>query len=197
MRITLAIAALSVAAVALAPPGARADTAAPLTLTITQDGAKVSDALGVLQKESNATLVVDNTVIGTMGRAKVSFPTLNDMLDFLRTMEPGLTWAKLYLPSNRPVPTSDQCYDLVRTLTWLAQQGSATLVSSTTTITVVQKNTTTLTPPTGQREIWYVSDEQIRYQRYLDAQAAAQKAQTAAQTTQPVRPQPGMGRQRP
>ncbi|MDR3709175.1 MAG: hypothetical protein P4L33_12810 [Capsulimonadaceae bacterium] len=173
------IAAITVAASSFAV--ARADAYPPLTLTISQDQARVADALQVLQTESGLTMVIDGTVNGHMGPAKVSFASMDEMLVFLRSVEPGLTWARLYLPAKRPVPTGDQCYDIVRTLQWLGQQGNPTLITQTSAITVVSEKAAKATPPAGQREIWYVSDEMERTQQYLDAQKALREAQQQQQ----------------
>lgn len=183
---------LALAAALCALP-ASADDAPAVTLTVKQDQARVADALNVLQQETGQTIVVDSTVIGRMGSAKVSFPTLAKMLDFLKTTEPGLTYTQIYITQNKPTPSADDCYNLVRTMEWLADQGNPVLVSPTATISVSSQPGAPASTPPGMRPIWYVSDEQIRAQEVLDqqkiaqqaAQQAAEAASNAAQNTNP------------
>ncbi len=167
---------------------AGADEPKPLTLTISQDRAKTTDALAVIQKESGATFVVDSTVIGSVSTAKVAFPSIPQMLDFIRTMEPGLTYQRLYLPTDKAVPNAAACYDLVRTLMWLAQQGNISMATQTGSIGIVRDTKPPTAAPAGMREIWYISDEQIRNQRFLDAQKAEKERMQAS--TAPILPMP-------
>jgi hypothetical protein len=154
---------------------ANADNAQPITLTVTQDQARIADALAILQQETGYTIVVDSTVIGRIGAAKVSFPNLPKMLDFLKTVEPGLTYAHIYIAKNQATPSGRTCYDLVRTMQWLSSQGNPVLVTQAGTISIVHQAAPLAATPPGMREIWYVSDEQTRAQQLLDLQKMQQE----------------------
>jgi len=181
-------------AASLCTQSAHADDTQPVTLTVTQNEARIADAINVLQQETGYTIVVDSTVIGRMGTAKVSFATLPMMLDFLKTMEPGLTYTQIYIAQNKPTPSGQDCFDLVRTMEWLSDQGNPVLVTAAGTISILNQTTTPELAPPGMRKIWYISDEQIRAQQYQEAQQAArlaaqqavqQAARMQVQTTAP------------
>jgi len=161
---------------ALCTGAANAGNAMQLTLTVTQDQARIADALAVLQQETGFTIIVDSTVIGRMRATKVSFTTLPKMLDFLKTMEPGLTYAQLFIGGHRPTPSAQECFDLVRTMEWLSEQGNPILVSPVGTISIVRQKTRPATMPPGMREIWYVSDDRVRAQQLMDQQKISQDA---------------------
>jgi len=186
MRCNLLIICALAAWMTMVPAGA--DEAQPLTLTVSQDQARIADALTVLQQEAGCTIVVDSTVIGRMGSAKVSFPTLPKMLDFLKTMEPGLTYTRVYIAKGRPVPTGQACFDLVRTMQWLSQQGNPIVVTSAGAISLVNDKAPPRAAPPGMREIWYVSDEQVRTQEILDQQKIDRGDLTATSGTKTPSP---------
>jgi hypothetical protein len=98
------------------------------------------------------------------------------MLDFLKTMEPGLTYAQLFIGGHRPTPSAQECFDLVRTMEWLSEQGNPILVSPVGTISIVRQKTRPATMPPGMREIWYVSDDRVRAQQLMDQQKISQDA---------------------
>ncbi|HEY3328786.1 MAG TPA: hypothetical protein VGK19_02100 [Capsulimonadaceae bacterium] len=164
------------------------DEPKPVTLNISKDQVRTVDAIAVLQKETGAIIVVDGTVIGTLNQCHVSFPTLAKMLDFLKTMEPGLTYQRIYLPSNRPTPNADQCYDIARTLTWLSEQGNVSLTNQAGSIGIIKEPKAPTAIPTGMKEIWYISDEQMRNQRFLDAQKAEKERLQPSQPVTPTQP---------
>jgi len=180
---------------ALTVNAAVADSAPQLTLKVTAEGGKVADALKVLQKECGFTMVIDSTVIGHISQSMVAFDTMPEMIKFLSTFEHGLTCSRLYLPATRPTPTPEQCYDIVRTMEWLGQQGNMTLIQAGSAVTVGQTATLPAKPAAGQVEVWYVSDEAVRAQRIVDQQnydkQRQQQANQINQQSQSQTNQPG------
>jgi hypothetical protein len=133
-----------------------------------------------------------------MGTAKVCFPTLPKMIDFLKTIEPGLTYTHFYIRGNRPTPSPALCFDIVRTMQWLNQQGNPILLTPNGAISLVNQKAPAPAVLAGMRDIWFVSDEQLRAQEILDQDkvdrrdysAGAASGQRASQNPA-VMPPPG------
>ena len=104
------LAILAVPALCQSPP------TAPLHLTVTKPLTPVTDVLASLSQQSGVPILADDTVVDTLGVTSIDKPTLPEMLDTITALVPAMTWQRVDLPGDAPVPDANTLSAQVRSL---------------------------------------------------------------------------------
>jgi hypothetical protein len=174
---------ISASALAQTPP----PLAVPLHLTVTKPLTPVTDVLASLSKQSGVPILADDTVVDTLGVASIDKPTLPEMLDTITSLLPALTWQRVDLPGNAPLPTANALSAEVRDLKNLTgTMLSVTDPAAKTSITFARTAIDLSKAPDGTvKTVYLVTNETVRAQRLADKQAddAKKQAQTPLNQT--------------
>ena len=165
-------------AVTTPPTAAPADT--PIHFSVTAPASPVPTVLAALSKQVGVPILSDDTVAGTVGVMTVDQPGLEPTLDQVTKIVPGLTWQKVYLPQNAPLPKGEALSQQVRDLKALAAT-PLTLPDSATKslVSLSQQKLDAATPaPDGMQTVYLVTNETVRAQRLAAQKAAGQNAAT-------------------
>ena len=159
-----------------------ADTPAPVHVVIGKPLTPITDVLASLAKQTGQTILADDTAVAPVNVADLQAPTLDAMLDGLKALDAGLTWHKVYLPANAPLPTGNGLSAQVRALQAItadslviADPGKAVSLSH-----VTAEDVATLS---SRRLVYLVTDEAVRASRAA-AKAAEDKPATVTPGTQ-------------
>ena len=168
----------------------------PVHLATTQSNTPLTQALATLSKQAGIPLLTDDTVVGTLGATTLDKPTLEAMLTSLTSLTPGLTWQKVYLPQETPLPTGEALSRQILALkavnlkTLKATQMVVTDAAQST-VTFRQSTETVATPPEGMQVVYLVTNESVRAKRQQDAKQkeTANSASKEAADTQAAGPE--------
>ena len=162
----------------------------PVHVSISKPLTPITDVLASLAKQTGQTILTDDTAVAPVGIADLQAPTLDDMLDSLKSLDAGLTWHKVYLPKDAPLPTGNDLSAQVRALQAIAAIGLSSSRTPAEPSPSPARRPTPRPPPADMRLVYLVTDEAVRAQR-----TAAKAAEAAAKTLRrPERPSPGRHR---
>jgi hypothetical protein len=141
------------------------------------DSMTVSDCLKAISLETGEAVLPDNSVTGAVGAINETTPTIPEMLEFLKTYEPGLTYQVVYIPGGQNEPDGEQLYQQIQQLK-SAPETALVIPSSGDDndmfIYTDQKYTTPgqqATAVRGMRMVYLVSDSVVRAQMKRAAQS--------------------------
>lgn len=153
---------------------------APVHLVVTKPLTRVTDALASISRQSGTPILADDTVVDTLGVTTVDKPSVEAMLDFVKTLAPALTWQRVYLPQATPLPDAGALSSQVRALK--AITGTGLIVADPAAHSTVAFKTSTKTstdtpaaPPEGMKVVYLVTNETVRAQREANKKAAEEK----------------------
>jgi hypothetical protein len=142
------------------------------TVRLTIPGAQtpVTTVLSNLAKVTDTTILTDNTVTGSVGPTALEAANVGAMLTKLESLDTGLSWRKVYLPQDAPLPSGETLSREVRSLETLPPTGLV-VASPTESITVTHQTNAPAAPPAGMQAVYLVTDEQVRAQHQETAAA--------------------------
>jgi hypothetical protein len=183
----------------------------PLKLTITKPFTPVTEILASLAKQSGTPIVADDTVVDTLGAGTVAAPTVPEMLDAIKELLPDLTWERVEIPKDAPVPNADNLSAEMRELQAL-NEGPITITDPvkrlTTRYSLTESHRFIIIIPSGKevrdlpaiadpsdKIVYLVTDEVVRNVRDYHKQLAADKQRgiDATNREQALRPTPQAG----
>lgn len=162
---------------------ARTVWAAPVTLSITQPQTPVAAALAALSKQTGTPILADDTVTGALGTTTVDKPTLEEMLTYVQTLSPGLSWQRVFLPSNAPLPSGDVLSEQIRALKAIAATGLVAADPTAKSVIAFSRRETPdaeKTAPAGMQTVYLLTNETVRAGRLAAKKAADDKKKVAA-----------------
>ena len=157
-----------------------ADATAPVHVSISKPLTPITDVLASLAKQTGQTILTDDTAVAPVGIADLQAPTLDDMLNSLKSLDAGLVWQKIYLPKDGALPTGTDLSAQVMALKSVVATGLI-LADPTGIVSFSRKKADIqVPPPADMRLVYLVSDETVRAQRKAakEADAAAKGAGT-------------------
>jgi hypothetical protein len=160
----------------------------PLHLSVTKPLTPVRDVLASLSQQSGTPVLADDTVIDTLGVGTIDKPTLPEMLEAIKSLLPALTWQRVSIPGDAPVPNANALSEEVRTLNGLA--GTMLTIEDPDAKTGLSFARTpadlSITPGGTVKTVYLVTNETVRAQREATAKAKAATAQTTTPLNQTV-----------
>jgi|GEM_PF-6608962 hypothetical protein len=112
------------AAALLSFSAVRADAPVPINLNFpATDGMSVSDCLKVVAMETGEVVLPDASVNGSVGAIHITENSVPDVLNALKTYEPGLTWQIIYYPAPSNEPSGEDLYKGIQLLQGLNLDG--------------------------------------------------------------------------
>ena len=166
------------------PLAAGADTPAPVHVVIGKPLTPITDVLASLAKQTGQTILSDDTAVAPVDVADLQAPTLDAMLDSLKSLDAGLTWQKVYLPKDASLPSGNDLSAQVRALKTVAASGLVIADAAGTVSFSRRKPNSQAAAPADMRLVYLVTDEAVRAQRLTAKQADARPADVP----QPVSP---------
>jgi hypothetical protein len=143
------------AALTLAPISAHAaetpsTTSTAISVNVSQPSTPVADVLTSLSHQAGVRILADSTVTDTIGEGRIGASNLEDALNALTKLDPGLTWSRVSLPADAAVPSADDLSAAVRALRKI-KAGALTIAGADgSTISI---NTTSSAQPSGRHDI--------------------------------------------
>lgn len=168
-----------------------ADTpAAPLKLNISRPNTPVVEVLSSLAKQSGQTILADDSVIDTIGLTSITKGSVEEMLNALSTAAPGVSWRKVYILADAPLPDAAALGAQIRALDTVSSSKLISVAPGGTVVDFVRSAATSVpSADSTMRAVYFVSDEAVRAKRIADARAVTSRnapAPAGAQST----PQP-------
>lgn len=153
------------------------DTA--LHLKVDKPLTPVTTALASLSHQAGIPILADNTVVDTLGLTSIDQPGLEPMLDTLVKIIPALSWQKIYLPKDAPLPDADALSAQVRTLKAIPLTTITVWDPMTHSLVFYAADKSSTAGENGAHQLVYlVTNEVVRQQRIDNAKkAAAAKAE--------------------
>jgi hypothetical protein len=122
---------------------AMADTMPPINLNFpASDGMSVADLLRAVSMQTGAIILPDSSVIGATGDVHITKSSVPEILDYLKTFEPGLAWQIVYYPGIQNEPAGEDLYKAIETLSTLNIDGL-------------------VLPPTGDQKLMLIYRKQL------------------------------------
>ncbi len=150
---------------------------APLHESVGKPLTPVTDVLTDLARQSGVPILFDDTVIDTLGVTTLDKPSVEGMLSALVPLGQGLSWQRVYLPQDAPLPDGTTLAAEVHALKSVAQTGLVVADPATPGALSFSKSVQSApsAPPAGMKTVYLVTNEVVRAQRLADQKAAAQK----------------------
>ena len=152
-----------------APPAATfpvPDKAARLSLDL--PAMPVTAALASLSRKAGVPILTDDTVEGALAAMSVNQPGLEPALDQLKTAVPGLSWQKVYLPKDLPLPKGNALSQQVQALKALSPASLAISDAATQSLVSLSRkkvDPAASLPTAGMQIVYLVTNETVRTQR--------------------------------
>ena len=156
------------------PVLAQSPPTAPLHISVTHSLTPLTDVLASLSRQANVPILADDTVVDTLGSTTLDKPTLPEMLDTLCAMYSGLTWQRVTIPSDAPLPDANTLSAQIRDLQGLmASRITVTNPGAHSTVSYSRTATdTSKFADTADRTVYLVTNETVRAQRIADKKGA-------------------------
>jgi hypothetical protein len=141
------------------------DATPPIKLNFSSyDSMTVPDCLRVMSMETGEIILPDASVSGLVSSINATKDTIPDMLDFLKSYEPGLIYQIVYFPGGGSEPDGEQLYQQIQTMKAFAVPGIILPASGDDNTMLTFRHDDFVTPDAqqkataGMREIYLVSD---------------------------------------
>jgi hypothetical protein len=158
-----------------------APASSPIHVIVGKPLTRVTDVLADISKQSGIPILADDTVVDTLGVTTIDKPNLEDMLRALVALAPGLSWQRVYLPQDGPLPDANILSAQVRTLKAITATGLVVQEPGDRGgLTFSKEASLSPVAPDGMRLVYLVTNETVRAQREADARTAKRKAAAAA-----------------
>ena len=157
-------------------------------LSITAPSTPLPAVLALLSKQTGVSILADDTVQGTLGAMSVNQSGLEPALNQLKAAIPGLTWQKIYLPKDAPLPKGNALSRQVRDLKALtAATLTVTDPDTKSLLSLSQtKEDAAVSAPSGMQTVYLVTNEMVRARREAAQKAAEMAQQATAAPTAPI-----------
>jgi hypothetical protein len=158
---------------------------APVHVVVGKPLTPMTDVLASISKQAGVPILTDDTVVDTVGVTTIDKPSVEEMLTALVPLGQGLSWQRVELPQDGPLPSGSILSSQVRALKTIAATGLV-VVDPTASSAISFSKSATATPaaPAGMRTVYLVTNEVVRAQRL--AQKAADAKKMVADSTAPV-----------
>ena len=179
---------LCLTALAASPIVAMADAAQPahsITISLDKTATPVTDILKKVATQSGTRIFADSTVIDALGEGRISAANVEDALDSLAKLDPGLSWSKIGLPADTPLPAAEDLATAIRALRKI-KADNLTISSGGSTLSVQNSVTPTAQPAADPHKVVvYLVTNEAEYQKRIDDKANAhyKKGNEAVETT--------------
>lgn len=148
----------------------------PLHLQVTKPLTPVTDVLASLSQQTGTPILADDTVVDRLGVTTADKPSLDDALDLIVSLAPSLSWQRVYLPKDAPLPNADTLSSQIRALKAITATGL--VVTDPKAHSTVALKTSAETPAeasAGMQTVYLVTDEGVRAQREANKKAGEKK----------------------
>lgn len=131
-----------------------------LHVVTTQPQTPLTQALADLAKQSGTAILTDNTVTASLPATTLQADNVGAMLTKLGTSVPGLSWRKVYLPKDAPLPTGQALSQEVRALQAITPL-SLIVASPTDRLTFMHTFAADAAAPASMQAVYLVTDNAV------------------------------------
>ena len=135
----------------------------------------LTDVLASLSQQSGVTILADDTVVDKLGVTTIDKPSVPEMLDAIKWLLPAISWKRVSIPGDCPIPDANTLSAEVRTLETMPTPGLIIADLNARTATSYSRTAPDPAPDfiTPAHTIYLLTNETVRSVRASEKELAA------------------------